>query len=653
MRNLVESGRMQVRLPVRLLSALLMTAIAAGCGSGGSSETGSGAGPPAAPSGAYPTALPEQNTVTKTEVVIPMDDGVKLVASEFMPDVPEKVPTVVSFYPYGRNADVAGDHFSFPAEFGYGKLTVDVRGTGASEGAWTIYGERELQDYVEVIRWAVTRPYNNGSVVLMGVSSGAISALLAAQQPGIEAVKAVFARTSNADTFRDLTTSGGEGNPVFLAAWSLGLIGGPSFYQPVLSGQYSGPQVVLNAESQHLLGTGPYLVGGNIGPQFGSYQGMLPAQVQTIPDGAYDSPWYRERSPLTHIDRIKVPTMLLGANFDLFQRAQPLLYAALPLPSTQKKLVMVGGWHFFGPNWLSSDDGTRLVKDDRGNILPSDKVLRLAWFDRWAKGIQNNIESLPTVEQSYFGEGYRAQATPLPPRRAVHYRLGGGGELTSAQPAGSGQGQMPFQFISGVCSQNPVQNIGGQFLPDGEDIQTPCTTDNRVNELDGLAFTTAPVERATTFAGPANLRLWVSSTRPDTNVVGFVTDVAPDGTSRQISYGALVGSHRKLIEAPCTTAVVMDCSVYLDGELIQPWHPYTRAAQEDMAAGEIYRFDIEILPLFVVLQPGHSLRLTLKTSDFPKAMPSFSTLANAVGGVTTVYYDPEHPAALIVGQVIE
>ncbi|MGH8453860.1 MAG: CocE/NonD family hydrolase C-terminal non-catalytic domain-containing protein, partial [Nevskiales bacterium] len=145
----------------------------------------------------------------------------------------------------------------------------------------------------------------------------------------------------------------------------------------------------------------------------------------------------------------------------------------------------------------------------------------------------------------------------------------------------------------------------------------------------------------------------VSSTRPDTNVVGFVTDVAPDGTSRQLGYGALVGSHRKLIETPCATATVMDCSVYLDGELIQPWHPYTLAAQEDMAAGEIYRLDLEIFPLFVTLQPGHSLRLTLKTSDFPKAIPSFSTLGNAAGGVTTVYYDQERPSTLIVGQVIQ
>lgn len=632
-----------IRWSRRIPPAAVLALALAACG-----ERASGPAEPAKGDAAYPYVLPPPNTFTKTEVAIPMDDGVRLVASEFVPDVPGKVPTVIALYPYGRNADVAGDHLSFPAEFGYAKLTVDVRGTGASEGVWTIFGAREQRDYVEVIRWATSRPYNDGSVVLMGVSAGAIAALLAAQQPGTGAVKAVFARTSHADAFRDISTSGGEANPTFLSAWSAGTIAGPSLYQPALSGQ-TDPQVALNAESQHLLGTLPFVLAGNANPLFGSYQGNLPAPLQSIPDAAYDGPWYRERSPLPNIERIKVPTLLIGANFDLFQRTQPLLYAALPLPPERKKLVMVGGWHFFGANWLSADDGTRLVKDQLGNILPSDKNLRLAWFDRWAKGIRNNIETLPTVEQYFTGAGYRAQDATLAPRRPVHFRLGAGGELAAGAPVADGQGQLPFQPFSGACSRNPVQNVGGRDA-NGDDIQTPCTTDNRVNEADGLVFTSAPMERETTLAGPANLRLWVSSTRPDTNVIGIVSDVAPDGSSRQVSYGALVGSHRQLIEAPCAGAVVLDCSVYLDGELIQPWHPYTRAAQQDMAAGEVYRLDIEINSMFVSLQAGHRLRLTLKTADFPRAVPTLSMLEQAAGGITTIYYDAGRPSALIVGQ---
>ncbi len=658
MRNFVAFGRAQAARSGHWLGVMLIAGACVACSSGDGSGDALGQGAGGTGGGSvkaaeYPSQLPPPNTFTETEVVIPMDDGVNLVASEFIPDVPGKVPTVVVFYPYGHNADVAGDHFSFPAEFGYAKLTVDVRGTGASEGAWTIYGERELKDYVEVIRWATTRPYNDGGVVLMGVSSGAISSLLAAQQPGIEGiVKAVFARTSHADAYRDLINSGGTTNSSFVAAWSNGLIGVPSLYQPLLSGQFTGPEVVLNATLDHLLGSFPYILGGNVNPLFGSYQSSVPV-LESIPDAAYDGPWYRERSPIVNMDRIRVPTMLMGANYDLFQRTQPLLYDALPLPPDQKKLISVGGWHFFGANHLSSDDGTRLVHDDRGNILPSDKVLRLAWFDRWAKGIRNNIEALPTVEQAYFGkEGFVAQNTALAPRRAVRYALGSGGSLNSTQSSGAGQSQLVFQPLTGVCSRNPVQNIGGQnSSATGDDFETPCTTDNRVNELDGITFTTAPVERETIIAGPANLQLWASSTRPDNHLVAFVSDVAPDGTSSQIAYGSLQGSHRQLTTTPCDR-VVLDCSVFLGGEIIQPWHPYTRAAQQDMTAGEIYRLDLEIVSMFVALQPGHSLRLTLKSGDFPKMIPTLSTLEDAVGGITTIYYDQDHPSALMVGEVI-
>lgn len=640
------------RGPIGILMAVVIGI--AGCG-GEASTTPAPATPGAEPGGVaapqYPTALPPEVSVTKTEVTIPMDDGVRLVASEFVPDVEGPVPTVVAFYPYGRNADIAGDHFSFPAEFGYAKLTVDVRGTGASEGTWSIYGEREIADYVEVIRWATTRPYNDGSVVLMGASSGAISALLAAQQPGVDGiVKAVYARTSHADAFRDLINSGGAANTAFVAAWAGGLIGVPSLYQPALSGQFTGPEVVLNATMDHLLGSTPGIAQGVISPLLGEYQGAVPV-LDDIPDAAYDGPWYRTRSPIVNMDKITVPTMLMGANFDLFQRTQPLLYDALNLPPEHKKLISVGGWHFFGPNLLSSDDGTRLVYDDRGNVIPSDKVLRLAWFDRWGKGVANGIEALPTVEQAYHGrDTFTAQSTALAPRRAQSLFLSGDGTLREDAPV-SGESTLVFQPFSGACSRNAVQNVGGRDNAlTGDDLQTPCTADSRVNEADGVVFTTPPVTEETLIAGPANVQVWAHATRPETQIVAFVSVVGEDGTSTQIGYGSLSGSQRALEPTPCDT-VVLDCTVYLDGQIIQPWHPYTLDAQADMEPGRIYRLDIEIVSMFAALQPGQRLRLTLKSGDFPKMVPTLSTMEDAVGGITTILFDDAHPSALIVGRV--
>ena len=261
--------------PSKLFAAFLIAGIVAGCSAGGDPGlTSSGGRSISDSSNAF--LLPPQNAFTRAEVQIPMDDGVIITAEEFIPDLPHKVPTAIAFYPYGRKADIAGDHFSFPAEHGYAKLTVDVRGTGASEGVWDLFGPREQQDYAAIIQWATTRPYNDGSVVLQGVSAGAITALLAAQQPGTEAVKAVFARTPNADAFRDNGNSGGSPNTSFLLAWAGGTIGVPSLYQPALSAQ-TDPPVALNATSQHLTGTMPFVLGGLLAPVFGEYQGNAPS----------------------------------------------------------------------------------------------------------------------------------------------------------------------------------------------------------------------------------------------------------------------------------------------------------------------------------------------------------------------------------------
>lgn len=667
MRTIVAAGRRHAARLGRHWGALLVAGLGVACSSGNDSDdafgpnVGSGSGSASNSDKAF--LLPQPNTFQRAEVQIAMDDGVMITAEEFIPDGVDKVPTVVAFYPYGRKGDIAGDHFSFPAEYGYAKLTVDVRGTGASEGVWDLFGPREQQDYTAIIQWATTRPYNDGSVVLMGVSAGAITALLAAQQPGTEAVKAVFARTPNADAYRDNGNSGGSPNTSFLLAWAGGTIGVPSLYQPALSGQ-SNPQVALNATSQHLSGTVPFILGGLLGPVFGSYQENLPPPFQGVPAGAYDSEWYRVRSPLTHIDRITAPTLMIGANFDLFQRTQPMLYDALPLPPDRKKLVMVNAYHFFPPEVLSSSDGSVLVRDSRNNVVPADNNLRVAWFDHWAKGVNNGIERMPTVEQAYTGhEGYTAQDSALPTRRAVRYYLDGGGVLGLNPASAPGQGELLYQPLSGLCSKNPIQNIGGGSPnPGGSSLpisvprpstETPCTTDNSVNERDGLTFTTAPVAQTTRIAGPANLALWISSTRPDASLFATITDVAPDGTSTQVSYGHLIASHRRLVETPCTGPAVIDCSVYLDGELIQPWHPYTREAQEDLTTSEIYQLDIEVMPMFVELQPGHALRLTIKTGDFPKAVPTLSVLEDSLGGMTTVLYDAEHPSSVVLGEVVQ
>jgi predicted acyl esterase len=132
-------------------------------------------------------------------------------------------------------------------------------------------------------------------------------------------------------------------------------------------------------------------------------------------------------------------------------------------------------------------------------------------------------------------------------------------------------------------------------------------------------------------------------------VVATISDVDPSGASSQITAGTLVASLRALTPTPCRSAVV-DCSVYERGALVQPWHPYTHASQAPLTPGTPVELEVEIFPTTAVIQPGHSLRLTIATGDFPHETSTLSTTLGSAG-IDTLYLGADRPSSLRLGVV--
>ena len=73
----------------------------------------------------------------RVETWIPMDDGVRLAASVFLPDGDGPWPALLEALPYRKDdlhASTLAGHARWAEEFGYASCRVDVRGTGSSEG---------------------------------------------------------------------------------------------------------------------------------------------------------------------------------------------------------------------------------------------------------------------------------------------------------------------------------------------------------------------------------------------------------------------------------------------------------------------------------------------------------------------------------------
>lgn len=122
--------------------------------------------------------------------------------------------------------------------------------------------------------------------------------------------------------------------------------------------------------------------------------------------------------------------------------------------------------------------------------------------------------------------------------------------------------------------------------------------------------------------------------------VAHLDDVAPDGASRPLTQGALLGSHRVLDP---------DRTWYLpDGTVLRPHHFSTRSAVKPVVPGELTRYDVEVFPTAALLEPGHRLRLTVTTYDFPHLVPTKPARRALAGGSYRLHQGRPTPSQLLI-----
>jgi putative CocE/NonD family hydrolase len=544
-----------------------------------------------------------------------MSDGAVLNAVIRRPDAPGPFPVIVTITPYnGTNGAINVDN-DYLVQRGYVQVVVDARGTGESQGTWESLGTREQRDGYEVVEWAAAQPWSNGVVGMWGASYMAISQLFtAAQQP--PHLKAIFPIVPMSDSYRDMVFPGGQNNTGFIPLW-LALVSGGALVPPdyALDGNTADLARALGELGQHALNL----------PGFAANQELQGMAGNTAYDGAY----WKSSSPLEVVDQIRVPAFVVGGEHDIFQRGEPLIYERLKKHVTTR--LLIGPW-----THTEGSSGAGLPADG----VPSLDSIALRWFDQYLKGMPTDIGAIPRVTQYVLGTGQWATGTdwPDPSLSPSRLYLGAGNTLAAAAPT---LPSTPDSFlqnpVSGVCTQSTSQWSAGLLGA------VPCTTDNRLDEAtSGVSYTTTPLAQDLHFNGPLFADVWVSTTASDAVVTVRVTDVAPDGTSTELTDGWLAGSFRALDSSR---------SRFVNGQLMQPWHPFTQASALPVPAGQPIELPIEIFPTDAVIPAGHQLRLYVGPNDFPHAVPPLSQLTASLGGVVQVLHDPAHASYLALPNV--
>jgi uncharacterized protein len=577
---------------------------------------------------------PSWDSVVQKDVPITMRDGTVLRANVGVPvpkgttaiDPSLHFPVLIEQTPYRKD----GGLFTVDPYFvqrGFAMVVVDVRGTGSSQGEWQSFYGPEQEDGPQIVRWAAHQPWANGRAGLMGASYLAINQLLTMEQPDAPSeVKAIFPVVPMSDSYRDVTYHGGNLDAAFIPPW-LSLVTG--------LGAPPGNQTTSGNPADFVDG-----VQVAVNHDYNITQFQIPVTVDAATGGVktYDGAYYRSTSPIERIKRVHVPTFVVGGEFDIFQRGEPIIYNALDVPA--KRLVI-------GP-WIHLEGSTASSLPADG--LPDLKTLQLQWFDQYLKGMETGEDSQPRVYQyelkgtdaSHFVPSSSYPIRPVEPQN-LYLQPGTSGSaqslndgvLGAAPPSAAGSDTLPYVPTGTPCSRTTFQ-WGDASASQANVGNAPCETDERPNEVQELTYTTPALDKPVTINGPINVHLIAQSV--DGQNLPFtvrVTDVAPSGASTQISAGWLLASMRATAPSAVTQKV--------DGTLLRPFHPFTQATEQSVPTTPT-AYDIEVFPTFATFQAGHRIRLDVGTGDAPHMVLSAPHQAQSAGAVFMVDRNPDNPS---------
>ncbi|MCF8589701.1 CocE/NonD family hydrolase [Gordonia liuliyuniae] len=501
---------------------------------------------------------------------------------------------------------------------GYTQVIVDVRGTGSSHGRWEILSPREQQDSVEVIDWLSRQPWCDGNVGMTGWSYSAINSLQAA---GLRppALKAVFAVEGGEDIVRDVYLTGGMPS-AFIPLW-LALVNGLKW----LPNPATGVADVLRGDA--------YLwLRDRLKSPASEMPSLIWGFLTARDDRIFDDPYFDERNP--KVEQIECPTFTVGGWHDLFGRSATRVYAKLQMAPGRKQMLVADGYHL--------DPGCDHGAPGRPPRLD---VLERAWFDKWLKGIDNDVDGYGPVTMHQQGGSWSCgdafPRTGVTPRRlflteepsgtADHARHDGS---LRPSPASRRRTLRITPDLRGFVSRDIAQVTAGAAIVLGEKF----STDARFQEAGGLSFTSEPVAAPTQVSGQMNLRLNVSTTAHEGIWAVTVNDVAPDGSSRVLTNGALTASNRALDPSRCTYTD--------DGVLLDAVHYLSRIRRLPVPADEPVRIDVDLVPTDVVLATGHRLRVDVYAASLPRYLTIVPDLIKARGRRQRLVLDPTKPSYL-------
>ncbi len=554
---------------------------------------------------------------------IPMRDGVKLTATIFLPKEEGSYPVVLQRTPYSRLGWLAGAEQW--ARAGYVFICQDVRGRYDSEGTFDFLAQ-ESNDTPDTVAWIHHQPWCNGKVGMMGPSYLACVQLYGVTRGrGGEMPDALLPSFVGGNAWKRGFYCGGPLS-LFLAA-------GLNFECAARIGDSASMRYHdMAALCRHLpLRTMDMATGG----------GEIPLWRAFMDHPSYDDFWKRYRTD-EGSERFTMPTLIMGGWYDYYPATavaqwQNMVAHAGPGDAGGRHRLIIGPWgHHHGLE--PTKDGQFAIDFGPESKFDEQRIYH-AWFDRVFKGLPPG-DGLGDRPIRIFVMGRNVwrdeDEWPLARTRSTEFFLHSGGKANTRHGDGRLDRDAPKDEPADrylYDPADPVPSHGGNHSvgpwSDSYKKLIWCgPTDHRPIEerQDVLVYSTPPLEEDLEVTGNIVLKLWAASSARDTDFVGRLVDVHPDGRAINITEGVIRARYR-------------------DGDGSKP-----KLIDPDVPLE--YTIDLQVTSN--VFLKGQRVRIEVTSSNFPLwdrnlnngEDPNTSTTFQSASQV--ILHDAAHPARLIL-----
>ena len=561
----------------------------------------------------------DQYAVTfEPNVPVKMRDGVVLHADIYRPKADGQFPVLLQRTPYNKDS---GFKFGLEAaSHGYVVIIQDVRGRYTSEGEWYTF-KHEPNDGYDTVEWAAALPYSNGKVGMFGGSYVGATQMLAAiaHPPHLAGICPVVTASNYHENW---TYQGGAFEQWFDESWTSGLA------QNTLDRKIDDETNAVKGDSQLPLANYPLFNFSELRTS-SLIPALAPYFLDWLAHPGYDDYW-KQWSIEEHFGDVTVPALTVAAWYDIFQGGSLRNYMGLKVHGGTESAR--GGQHLIVTIGGHAGSGRKIGDVDFGPAAAdfSENKIILAWYDYLFKGVQNEFTQKP-VKIFVMGANQWRQEDGWPLARAhnTKYFLHSQGSANSLSGNGSLSTDAPHSEPSDhyvYDPSNPVPTIGGPLCCDAIHLE-PGPRDQRPDESrnDVLVYSTPAFSQDVEVTGPVSLELYASSSAVDTDFTGKLVDVGPDGFARNLTEGIIRARYRDSRE---------------QASLLKP--------------GQAYKFSLDLWSTSNVFLKGHTLRLEVSSSNFPRFDRNLNTAESPESGHkfvsanNVIYHDAQHPSALVL-----